>query len=394
MKPNDMTKLLIIGQTPPPYVGQMLSIESLVTAEYRNIHVYHTRLNYSQTTEQIGKVRIRKLFHLLRVILDSSYKILRHRIDVIYYPPGSDTVPILRDIATLLVIRRFRRKLILVFHASGLCEKVSSWRGILFWLFKKAFFFPEAVIQKSSLNPPDGEFIKARAIYTVPNGCLDQFERFRHRKALNFVPVILFVGLIREDKGVEVLIEAASLLRECGRKFRVQLVGEFTSEEYRQKLIHEVNDKGLEHCVDFCGRKVGDEKWAHYRSADIFCFPTHYASESFGMVLVEAMMFELPVVSTSWRGVPDIVDEGITGFLTEIKDPPAVAKRLSRLLDDEQLRVSMGREGRERYLEKFTVETYVEKTQTVVLEVAEKGRDHRNIESREGRRVTSGTSAA
>src|SRR5688572_21685258 len=220
-----MVNLLIIGQTPPPFVGQMLSIESLVKAQYKDIRIYHTRLNYSQTTDQIGKVKIRKLFHLLRVIFESSYKILRHRIDVIYYPPGADTVPILRDIATLLVLRRFRRKLILVFHASGLCERVSSWPEILFWLFKKAFFLPDAAIQKSSLNPPDGEFIKAGAVYTVPNGCSDQFEKFRKRKALNFVPVILFVGMIREDKGVEVLIEAARLLRMRGRKFRIRLVG-------------------------------------------------------------------------------------------------------------------------------------------------------------------------
>lgn len=383
-----MVKLLIIGQTPPPYLGQMLSIESLVKAQYRDIRVYHTRLNYSQTTDQIGKVRIRKLFHLLRVILESSYKIIRHRIDVIYYPPGADPVPVLRDIATLLVLRRFRRKLILVFHASGLCERVSSWQGFLLWLFKKAFFFPDAAIQKSSLNPPDGEFIKARTIYTVPNGWPDQFERFRKRKAINFVPVILFVGLIREDKGVEVLIEAARLLRARGRKFRVQLVGEFTSEEYREKLFREVSKQGLDQCVDFCGRKVGDEKWAHYRSADIFCFPTHYSSESFGNVLVEAMMFELPVVSTTWRGIPGIVEEGITGFLTEIKDPEAVANRLNRLLNDEQLRISMGRGGRERYLDKFTIETYVEKTRTVVLEVANEKHGPRSIKSRERHRVT------
>jgi hypothetical protein len=135
VKSKDIVKLLIIGQTPPPYVGQMLTIESLVKANYRDIRVYHTRLNYSQTTDQMGKVSIRKLFHLLRVMLESSYKILRFRIDVIYYPPGADTIPVLRDIATLLVLRRFRRKLILVFHASGLCEKVSSWRGIRLWLF-------------------------------------------------------------------------------------------------------------------------------------------------------------------------------------------------------------------------------------------------------------------
>ena len=149
-----MVNLLIIGQTPPPYLGQMISIESLVKARYRDVRIYHTRLNYSQTTDQIGKVRVRKLFHLLRVIIESSYKILRHRIDVIYYPPGADTVPILRDIATLLVLRCFRRKLILVFHASGLCETVSTGRE--FSMALQRLYFSDGRDQKSSLNPQDG----------------------------------------------------------------------------------------------------------------------------------------------------------------------------------------------------------------------------------------------
>ncbi|HVQ40404.1 MAG TPA: glycosyltransferase, partial [Pyrinomonadaceae bacterium] len=192
------------------------------------------------------------------------------------------------------------------------------------------------------------------------------------------------------DKGVEVLIEAARLLKGLGRKFRVQFVGEFSSDEYRETVRSYVSEMELEHCVEFCGRKLGDEKWAHYRGADIFCFPTHYSSESFGNVLVEAMMFELPVVSTKWRGIPGIVEEGITGFLTDIRDPQATAERIIRLLDNEALRTSMGREGRERYLEQFTVETYLERTREVVLEVAKKKPAQPILESTERRSVAAG----
>ena len=368
-KRNQKVKLLIVGQTPPPYVGQMLSIESLVTATYRNLDVYHTRMNYSRRADEIGKVQLRKLFHLLRVIVDSSFKIFRHRIDVIYYPPGNNRVPVLRDIATLMVLRRFRRKLILSFHASGLCEQVSSWRGIGAWLFRQAFFFPDAVIQKSSLNPPDGKFLKAQVVYTVPNGLPDQFHRFQNLKQVNPVPVILFVGLMKEEKGVEVLIEAARLLRERGLHFRIEFVGEFTSDAYRHQLLRQIQDQQLSDCVFCCGRKLADEKWAYFRRADIFCFPSHYSAESFGNVLVEAMMFELPVVSTRWRGIPDIVEDGVTGFLTPVKDAAAVADRLARLLQDEKLRTSMGRKGRWRYLELFTVENYINQTERVVLDV-------------------------
>lgn len=370
MKSRHMVKLLIIGQTPPPYAGQMLSIENLVKARFDQVNVYHVRMNYSQAVDEIGKVRIRKLFHLLRVIFESSYKIYRHGIDVIYYPPGATTVPLIRDILTLLVLRCFKRKLILVFHASGLSERGRLWGRIPFWFFRKAFFFPDAAIQKSSLNPPDGDFVKAKAVYTVPNGWPDKFHKELKRGTKNGSPVILFVGLVTEDKGVGVLAEAARILKERGKSFRVKIVGEFTSREYREQLQEELIRQGLKDVIEFCGRKVGDEKWALYREADIFCFPSHYASESFGNVIVEAMMFELPVVSTLWRGIPSIVEEGETGFLVEIKNPQAVADRLERLLDDEQLRAAMGSKGRARYLEHFTIERYLAETAKVVIEVA------------------------
>jgi glycosyltransferase involved in cell wall biosynthesis len=309
------------------------------------------------------------VFHLFRVIFESAYKILKFRIDVIYYPPGAGTIPIVRDIATLLVLRRFRRKLILVFHASGLSEIVSTWKGARRWCFEKTFLYPDAAIQKSRLNPPDGEFVKAKAVYSVPNGWPDHFGKFRDRRAKHSVPVILFVGMVREDKGIGVLLDAAELLKQQGKSFLIHIVGEFTSEAYREQLLSELSRRALTDQVEFCGRKVGDEKWMIYRNADIFCFPTFYSSESFGNVAVEAMMFELPVVTTRWRGLPDIVDDGQTGYLVEIKNSQAVAERLSNLLDDESLRIRLGRNGREKYLKNFTVNRYLEETRNVILDV-------------------------
>ena len=365
-----MVNVLVIGQVPPPYVGQMISLHQLVTARFADLRIYHVRMNYSRGVADLGIVRPRKIIHLFRVILESSYKILRHRIDVIYYPPGAGTVPLLRDIATLIVLRRFGRKLIFAFHASGMCETVASWKGLSFWLFKKAFFFPDAAIQKSMLNPPDGAFVKARAIYALPNGSEDQFERFRECRTENRAPVILFVGLLREDKGVNVLLEAAHLLKQRGHAFQLRFVGEFCSLEYRETVHAELKRLRMEERVEFCGRKLGDEKWIQYRNADIFCFPSFYSAESFGNVLIEAMMFELPVVATRWRGIPDIVVDSETGFLTEIKDPERVAKRLEQLIQDHDLRIRMGRKGRERYLERFTVEEYLEQHRQVIMDVA------------------------
>jgi glycosyltransferase involved in cell wall biosynthesis len=364
-------KLLVLGQTPPPYVGQMLSIESLVQAKFKDIDIHHVRMNYSRTVDEIGIVRIRKLFHLARIMFESGYKICRHRIDVIYYPPGAQTVPILRDIVTLLWLRLFRRKLMLVFYASGISETVATWRGPLRWLFEKAFFYPEAGVQNSLLNPPDAAFVRARNVYCRVNGVADEFVKLPKDKPRNLVPVVLFVGMVRADKGVDCLITAAFLLKQQSRKFLVRIVGEFESEEYRRYVSQGVKELGLDDCVEFTGRKVGAEKWQAYQTSDVFCFPSYYPAESFGNVLLEAMMFELPVVATRWRAVPGIVVEGETGFLVGVKDAAAIAARLAQLLDDEDLRIRMGRQGRSRYLANYTIKKYLERTREIVIGVAE-----------------------
>lgn len=73
---------------------------------------------------------------------------------------------------------------------------------------------------------------------------------------------------------------------------------------------------------------------------------------------VEAMILGLPVVATDWRGLPDIVVDGETGFFMPPKDANFILKRLNQLILDPDLRRTMGAAGRRRYEENFTVEKF------------------------------------
>jgi glycosyltransferase involved in cell wall biosynthesis len=115
---------------------------------------------------------------------------------------------------------------------------------------------------------------------------------------------------------------------------------------------------------------VDEEKAAAYRAADIFCYPTHYEVESFGLVVVEAMQFSLPVVASRWRGVPSVVAEGESGLLVPVRDPTALAQALQTLVDDPRLRRRLGTRGREIYLERFTEERYRQAMEAVLADVA------------------------
>ena len=82
---------------------------------------------------------------------------------------------------------------------------------------------------------------------------------------------------------------------------------------------------------------------------------------------VEAMMFDLPIVSTDWRGLPDIVVDGETGFLVPPKDAKSIAERLESLISDTDLRRTMGAAGRRRYEQNFTVEKFRNQMEEVFL---------------------------
>jgi glycosyltransferase involved in cell wall biosynthesis len=108
----------------------------------------------------------------------------------------------------------------------------------------------------------------------------------------------------------------------------------------------------------FPGVQIGGGKWQYYRNADIFLFPSFFHSETFGIVLLEAMSFSLPIVTTRWRGIPDVVEEGSCAILCETRDVAGCRDALAQLVNDPSLRDRMGRKSRERFLRYFTIEAH------------------------------------
>jgi glycosyltransferase involved in cell wall biosynthesis len=116
---------------------------------------------------------------------------------------------------------------------------------------------------------------------------------------------------------------------------------------------------GIEEEVHFLGHVDHSKLPAHYASADLFVLPSRM--ENFPLVLLEAMAGGLPVVATRVGGVPEVVDEGVTGLLVRPNDPPALAEAISSLLDDPGRMRSMGEKGRQRVMEHFTWDKVAER---------------------------------
>lgn len=143
---------------------------------------------------------------------------------------------------------------------------------------------------------------------------------------------ILFVGIMRLVKGVDILLKAMRLLVDRGRDVKLAIVGESFYQSYRrdQKLFRQmVDDLRLESRVRFLGPKSSAEVAQQMRDSALLVLPSR--AESFGVVLAEALACGTPVVATCCGGPEDIVNEKV-GVLVPVEDAEALARAIDDVL--------------------------------------------------------------
>jgi len=350
-----------VGQTPPPYHGQAVMIAALLDGQFRSIRLHHVPLAFSRSLNEVGRLRLAKLFQLPQVIGRIWHARLRFNAQVLYYPPaGPHIVPILRDIVILLLTRPIFRATVFHFHAGGLGEFLATLPTPLRLLARLAYGQPDLAIRMAAMTPDDGAALGARAEAIVPYGIADRtHEGLAARLPLPGRPArLLYVGALRETKGVLVLIEALRLLVTHGHDVVADLVGEPISPDFARTLQEAISGAGLSDRVRLTGVLTGGAKDAIFAAADIFCFPTFYEAEAFSVVLIEAMQHSLPIVATRWRGLPELVADTLSGRLVPPRDPEAVADAVAELLADPAQMRSMGLAARAAFLERYTLAAY------------------------------------
>ena len=366
-------KVLVIGQVPPPLHGQALMTQRLINAPMKRIRIYHIRMAFSKSMSSVGRFSLGKVGHMLSITAQGIYCRVRYGINTLYYmPAGPDLVPVIRDIFILAVLRLFYRRTIFHFRAAGVSEFVAQQslivRKVAYWVYHR----PELAIHLAAINPDDGGYFKAKKKVVINNGLEDAATPYLpiQRSDADGATRILYIGLISESKGVMVFLEALVLLRAQGYHVQADIVGGFSGKDFQQKVEHYCQEHQLNEIITFPGEKRAPEKWEYFLNNDMLCFPTFYEPESMGNVLIEAMMFEMPVVSTQWRGIPEVVDHGQTGWLAPIQDAPAIAEYLSLLIKDPALRKQMGQAGRQKFLDRFQLPRFLENMEEALYTVA------------------------
>ena len=162
--------------------------------------------------------------------------------------------------------------------------------------------------------------------------------------------LVLFIARYKkmyQMKGLSYLINAIKMLQGV----RLHIVGE----------IEESSDENIE----FVGVKQGEELVEEMQKASVLVLASLAHMESFGMVLIEAMACETPVVGTNIGGIPEVIRDGVDGFIVEPRDSNALALAISKIVSDKELATRMGRSGEAKVRENFTWDTRVALTERV-----------------------------
>ncbi len=178
----------------------------------------------------------------------------------------------------------------------------------------------------------------------IPNGIqVDDFgpsvEPFPHLR--DGKTNLLFVGRLEKRKGLKYLLGAYSQLKWKWPNLRLVVVGSGTPDADSYRIMSERNLQD----VIFAGSVSEADKIRFFKSADIFCSPAT-GKESFGMVLLEAMAADKPVVATAIEGYSSVVTHDHDGLLVPPKDDEALADAIGTLLESPELRAKLISNGR------------------------------------------------
>lgn len=351
-----------MGQTPPPWHGQAVATQILFEHEWSDFVVHRLRMNFSEEMLEVGRFQWKKVAHLWELITKARAVLKEHPGCVLFYPPASAKwVPFVRDFIFLSLVRWHAGSIVFIFHASGLpVFAQGNWlRRIMGWIaYGRADLSLEVAIEAL---PPSKAFESKLSSWCPCGIAVPDVRREVGGGEAPFEA--LFVGSLQEGKGVLEILKTAHVLKSMGHgaNYRFRIVGKWFSQEFEAeawKLYHELD---LGDVVEFVGQLTGDEKWHAYGRADVFFFPTHYASEATPIVLMEALGAGLPLLSTEWAGIPAMLQGCTTATLLPVKSPEQYAEALLELRRKRMNRLEWEKRSKAFYQKHYLPQRFIER---------------------------------
>ena len=372
MKDDRKSKILYIMHMPPPVhgasmVGQYIKDSRLLHERFDSLYINMTA---AADLNDIGHVGIRKIAKYFKMLCRIREFVKREKPHVIYVTPNSSGIAFYKDFVTVSLIKCWiekrslcNTKILVHYHNKGVREFSKS--KVNDWLYRRFFSGLYVLLLGETLYDDVKKYVPVSRVGFCGNGIpeLTKDEDNRVLKSLeekqeeitNKPLHILYLSNMMEEKGVWTLVDACKILKDKGILFVCTFVGgwkDITENEFNQR----VSELGLQSELNATGPRFGEDKGPYWRDADVFVAPSY--NECFPLVLLEAMQHALPCISTKEGAIPDIIEDGKTGFVIDKKDAKVLAERIQELANDKEKRLNMGQNGYWQFKQKYTLQVF------------------------------------
>jgi glycosyltransferase involved in cell wall biosynthesis len=359
-------------QLAPPVHGASMMNGYLTSSRLLNdrFNLKIINLQFNKSLHELKKFSLSKVFKAFVFAWEILKQMFRFKPDLVYFTLSSRGFAFYRDAFYVFLVKRFHTKIIFHLHSKGI-NKYSQTSVFKRFIYRQVFKNTESICLASLLTF-DIENVSASTPYIIPCGIpVTKKTKSRVNEQHNPVPQILFLSNFIETKGILIFVEALGLLKEKGDVFNARLVGA-PADITLEMLANKIKENNLSDCTEVIGPLYDEKKNEEYQKADLFVFPTFYENEAFPLVLLEALQYGIPVISTFEGGIPEMIINNETGLLVQGQDPQLLADSISNLIRNPESRKKLGANGFERFINNYTLEHFENKVFKTFSEVLSK----------------------
>jgi glycosyltransferase involved in cell wall biosynthesis len=355
-------KLLCILHRSPPHhgasqVGDFISNSAKLK---NNFDCKFIIIKSSTSLESIGKFEYKKIYYLSELYVKILFTLIIFRPDKIYFTASINGFAFYRDLILSTLWKGYfylkKTDIYYHYHTKGVNDFVS--KSVLRLKLTNFFIKDINLILLTPLLQDDfASLTTYKKIYFLPNGVRDQtvlvdFDNFIKDKFSNVQRSInvLYLSNMIKSKGYFKVLELAKQVNIVSVQFH--FAGGWQSQKDEYEFFQFIKDNNLSNKVFFHGFVSGNEKQELFKKSHLLLFPTQ--NESFGLVILEALSYGVPVIATDEGSIPYILNEKIGIVLSDIDNLPQALEEARDTLVNQETSIYC----RKHYLDNFTLDKF------------------------------------
>lgn len=355
-------RVLISGHLPPPIGGMGTYYQILVNSSLGNYVTYQfvQTSSHKRDLATSGRLTISNLVSAIGDCARYTHAILSFHPQVAHIGTAFG-LSFLKNSYCVLLSRFLQKKVLLHPHCSFsylYTDRSKLWQSF----FRQIIRLTDGVIVLSNEWHQLEEIVPGSKVHFLPNAIdpsefLNAYNRRVSTTSSNKRVTVLYLGYLGKAKGTFDLIDAIRTVVDEGLLIRFKLVGSELSPGEMYQIKEKISAMNLQGSVDLIKPVLGEEKLELLENSDIFIYPSYH--EGIPMAVLEAMASGLPIIATKVGGLPDLVKNGVNGFLVKAAYPNGLAKAISTLAQNPGVRIAMGKNSQKMVLENYDIEQHV-----------------------------------